>query len=189
MVNMDRSEANREFDIQFVRQMTRGVFERNGFHIRLSVAPPDYTQFEATIPRDGLFPAEYQNRLVHIKGPSLSHWVKNTERYHKNLSCIQTKNAHNATEIEIQDDPSRELQYWLLVFPQHIVLDNQIFSVNDAEGVLPLVHNPITLKGSESGNEFGKDVRGMTLFWSIAVAGGRKIGKETTKAKAKDMFD
>ena len=104
MVNVERPEANREFDIEFVQQMTRGVFERNGFHIRMSVATLDYDKWEATIPRAG-FPSEFTNRLVLVNGPSNTCWERDTDRYHKckNLTCIQTKNAPMGTQLEITD--------------------------------------------------------------------------------------
>jgi hypothetical protein len=188
IVNKEQPEANREFDIQFVQNMTHGNYERNGYHIRLTVAAMDYDAWEATTPNSGGYPPEFERRLIMLKGPSQSSWERNTERYHatKKVNCARTKAAHSGTEIEISKDLARQQSHWLLVFPQGTILDNQIFSDDDGEVAVTL--NPITSKTNDEGNSFRKDMRGLVLFWCIAVAGGRKVGKVTKKPKATELF-
>ena len=187
-VNKEQPEANREFDIQFVQNMTHGNYERNGYHIRLTVAAMDFDAWEATMPNSGSYPPEFERRLMKVKGPSQSSWERNTERYHAtaNVNCERTKAAHNGTEIAISKDLARQQSHWLLVFPQGTILDNQIFS-DDEEVAVTL--NPITSKPNDEGsNGFKKDMRGLVLFWCIAVAGGRKVGKVTKKKRAAELF-
>jgi hypothetical protein len=183
-VDIERPEVNREFGIQYVLQMTQGQYERNGFHIRMTVAALDWDKWEAVIPKQGAYPAEYNNRLVLVKGPSFSYFEKNSEEYHKGSdknNCTHTTKAHTATELEIEKDTARQWTYYLLVFPHNIVLDNSIFS--DDDDILPIVPNPVISLGAN--NAFDKDIRGMVVYWCIAIAGGRKVSrvKDTTDLK------
>jgi hypothetical protein len=188
MVNLARPEANREFDIQYVEKMKAGHYERNGFHIRMTVSCPDYDQWEAYIPKDGVFPMEYHRRLIMVRGPSRTFFECDSAMYHTKgtavIDCPATKNAHLSTEIAIERDDLRQWSYYLLVFDAGVHLDNQIFS--DDEHLLPRVENGLNCKAAD--NVFNKDIRGMTIFWRIAVTGGRKVSRAANQKDAKTMF-
>jgi hypothetical protein len=38
-------------------------------------------------------------------------------------------------------------------------------------------------------NVFGKDIRGMVIYWCIAVAGGRRVENDSKKKRNKDMYN
>jgi hypothetical protein len=181
---MKYPERNAEFDIQYVEQMSHGVYERKGFHIRKTVVTFDWDSYEASIPSN--YRPELSRRLILIKGPSRSFWEKDSELYHESgmVGCDMTRKAHNATEILVNKDYPRQWQYWLLVFPKGTILDNQIFS--EDEEIIPMESNPLMSDGKY--NDFGKDIRGMVIFWCIAVAGGRKVENSSNKKKNKDMY-
>ena len=179
------AERNREFCIQWVEGMDQNnIFKRNGYHIRRSIAPRDFDLWTATIPEG--FEPEYADRLVLVKGPSLDDWVKDGERYHARLDCPATKDAHNETSLAIQEGNSaRQWAFYLICFPYGTVLDNQVFSPD--EGTIPVELNPVQVDAKDD-NPFQKDLRGMTVFWKIAVAGGKKTGSAKKTVEAKKMF-
>jgi hypothetical protein len=183
-VDIRYPERNAEFDIQFVEQMSHGVYERKGFHIRKTVVTFDWDLYEASIPSN--YPLELSRRLILVKGPSRSFWENNSDMYHGTgmVDCDMTRKAHTATEILLEKNHARQWQYWLLVFPQGTVLDNQIFS--EDEDIIPMEGNPVMSDGKT--NDFGKDIRGMVVYWCIAVAGGRRVENSSNRKKNKDMY-
>jgi hypothetical protein len=186
-VNLQRPEANREFDIEHITGIDQDeIYSRNGFHIRRTVAAPDHDDWTATIPTH--YKTQYSKRVIMIKGPSRDYWQRATEKYHENghVNCLATLKAHSATGIAIEEAPARQWSYQLLVFPPSVVLNNHIFSRD--EEVLPIGRNPMKSKAAE--NHFKKDMRAMVLFWKIATKGGKKVGKGTkSKSSVASMFD
>ncbi|KAL7567072.1 hypothetical protein ACA910_002796 [Epithemia clementina (nom. ined.)] len=131
-VDLSKPDHNLAFDIQAVEGIDQDtMFLRNGFHIRKSVAAPDYDLWEATIPMN--FERQWHGRLVLIKGPAQDFWIRSCERYHGagKVACKATKKAHSATEIAIDNSEDCFWAYYLLVFPPSILLDNQIFSKDE----------------------------------------------------------
>ena len=78
-----------------------------------------------------------------------------------------------------------------MVFPPGVQLENKIFSLDD--NIVPVTKNPLKLKKDHPENLFNKEILAMTLFWRIALKGGKKIGgKQSEKkkeAEAKSMFE
>jgi hypothetical protein len=185
-VNIQRAEANRDFDIEHVQNIDQDdTYVRNGFHIRRMVAAEDHDDWTATIPTN--YEPQYAKRIILVKGPSRDYWQRCTHKYHQDghVRCEATKKAHSATEIAIEEDPGRQWTYYLLVFPPSIQLYNLIFSRD--EEVVPLGRNPMKSKAAD--NHFKKDMRAMVLFWKIAIKGGKKVGKGSKKkTKADTLF-
>jgi hypothetical protein len=181
-VDVKHPERNREFSIERVSNIAHNSYTRNGFHIRVPIAPPDFDKWEAFIPNQ--YPA-LQNRVVQVKGPSQSFWIRSTDRYHKKFNCDATEQAHAATELEIAADQSRQLSYWLLVFPENITLDNQIFSDDNVN--LEPGYNAMSTEANET--DINKKLYGMAVYWKIAEIGGRKFQVGKPKPNARRLFD
>jgi hypothetical protein len=162
------------------------AYSHTGFDIRRAVAAPDFDQWEASIPTSGI-PADHEFRVILIKGPSTDFWVRDTERYHKTgkIACEATKTAHSATSIEIQKDVNRQFSYWLLIFPEHVVLDNRIFS-EDATSIRPGYNG---MKVDETETEIGQKLFGLVVFWRIGEVGGRRVGNGQPKPDATKLFN
>jgi hypothetical protein len=126
----------------------------------------------------------HANRLVRLKGPSQNGWFRNSERYHKNLTCASTKNVHQATEIEIERDDDRKSSYWLIVFPKDVVLDNHIFS-KDADIVEPKWNS---LTSTEQENVAEVKLYAIAMMWIIGEDGGRRTSTPSGTPVAKDLF-
>jgi hypothetical protein len=105
--------------------MEHNNYTRSGFHIWTQTAVQDLDLWEATVYTSD---PNLQNRAILIKGPSRCWWFSQAGKYHSDLSCLATKKAHSATVGDIEQDTERHSAYWLLVFPENIVLDNVIFS-------------------------------------------------------------
>jgi hypothetical protein len=186
-INTLHAERNGDFDVEFVNGMDQeGLYSRNGFHIRRTVAVPDHNYWEATIPQG--FPSRLSKRLILVRGPSQDYFQRSAYQYHETMkeSCNATKICHSATQLAIEEDNERQWKYYLLVFPNDTILDNQVFSKD--EHVVPLGKNPITLKSAAANNDFKKDLRAMVLYWRIAVKGGTKHGKQEQKEEISKMF-
>jgi hypothetical protein len=182
VVDLAHPERNREFGIERVSNISHNSYTRNAFHIRLPVAVPDYDQWEASIPTHY---SDLKNRVVEVKGPSRSFWMRDTEKYHKKMKCSATKQTHAATELEIDGDEFRQVAYWLLVFPDHVTLDNQIFS-EDSINVEP-GYSAMSVEANET--EINKKLFGMAVYWRIAEIGGRRVEVGKPKPNARKLFD
>jgi hypothetical protein len=182
VVDLKFPERNRKFGIERVSNISHASYTRNAFHIRLPVAVPDYDQWDATIPNK--YPILRQ-RVVEISGPSMCFWTRHTERYHTKLDCEATKKKHAVTELEIIRNPLRQRAHWLLVFPECITLDNQVFSsdlVNVDTGF-----NPMTSEPNETA--CNKKLYGMAVSWIIAEIGGNQFEVGKPKPNPKQLFD
>jgi hypothetical protein len=76
-----------------------------------------------------------------------------------------------ATEQAITDDPSRQLEYTLLIFKKGINLENHVFS-DDAVYIMAEVNDMVAAIDND-GDEL--EIIGTALFWRIAIAGGSKL--------------
>jgi hypothetical protein len=181
-INVNHPEHNREFNIERVSNIEHNSYTRNGFYIRLPVAPVDFDQWEASIPTH--YPT-LQQRVVQVKGPSRSFWIRSTEWYHKKISCTAMQHVHAATKLEIDANDFCQVSYWLLVFPENITLDNQIFS-NDSIIVEP-GYNAMSTEEAET--EIGKKLYSMAVYWKIAEVGGHRVQSGKLKPSEKKLFD
>ena len=178
-MNTSRPELNREFDIEFVPdfEVEGGgkTWDCPGFHIRALVASfkADHTSWTATIPNPNLYHPELLHRLIMVKGPSQNAWFKDNDVYHGTgmVNCWATKKAHNKTLQAIKNDPARQVVYYLLVFPEEIVLNNLVFG---SDSFLPKIANKMELEAKKS-KKVQKDLRGTAVFWKIAIVGGVQV--------------
>ena len=77
-VNIQRAEANRDFDIEHVQGIDQDdIYVRNGFHIRRMVAADDHDDWTATIPTN--YEPQYAKRIIMVKGPSRDYWLRITK--------------------------------------------------------------------------------------------------------------
>jgi hypothetical protein len=182
-VDLTHPERNQGmFYIEKVPGVDQKGYTRTALNIRVNVPVCDIDHWEATIPNG--YPDDLAQRLVLIKGPSQNFWFSNTDRYHTKLTCAVTKHAHKATDLEIQEDPSRQHAYWLLVFPEGTHLDNGIFS-SDGNNVDARWND---MASDEKSNIAGKLLYGMAIYWNIGVTGGRRIAVTNAKADFSTMF-
>ena len=113
--------------------------------------------------------------------------MKNTNQYHSgktNIKCEATKATHSNTQIQIVNDPVREICWWLLAFCPYIFLDNQILFQDEFK--IPAQYNSVTSLARD--NPTKKDLRGMTVFWAIAVEGGKQIEHDDDGPEDEDLF-
>jgi hypothetical protein len=181
-VDLAHPERHQEFCIERVTKLKDGEHIRTGMQIRRAVPVCDFDRWEATIPRG--YPRDLDYRLVLVEGPSQNYWLRDSTRFHSDLKCNATEQAHQATEIEIADDINRQSLYWLLVFPKDIVLDNQVYS-SDSFNVEPDWNQ---LTSGEKDNPVEKKLYGMVMMWKIAEIGGRRIAMAKRKPDPKKLF-
>ena len=151
-------ERHRNFDVKYVDRIKHGEYVRQGYHIRSNVSVADATLFEATMfAGNGL-----KNRSVLIKGPCRSAWHNEVEDYHRRKAgfCENTKEKHGNTADAIKIDEIRRWHYWLLIFPEDVVLDNAVISGDP----IHVTMERIGLKKSVG----GKECRSSSVYWRIA---------------------
>jgi hypothetical protein len=129
-VNTTSPELNVIFDIERVEQMKKDGWVYNGFHIRALSFEPDVQYYEATMCTKY---DQYEGRAILISAPSRSFLLSLLGGYHAVVGCPSTLTAHNVTKEALSDVGSpRKKQWYLLVFPLGILLNNAVFS-NGAE--------------------------------------------------------
>jgi hypothetical protein len=177
-INIQYPERNREFDIEHVRNIEHNNYIRTGFHIRRSTAFQDCGLWEAKLFNGD--PA-IQDRSILIKGPSRDFWLTKPNLYHRNGTCKSTKYAHVASSLEIDRDTERQFTYWLLVFPEPIVLDSGIFSGDPFAVERGIVGMQTT--------EENIDFHGVVVFWRVSEKyGGWRIRYEKQDS-IRDIFN
>jgi hypothetical protein len=122
LVDCWHPEKNGPFDITCFEELEHNDRDRSGFHIRRSIDPQDMDAWSAFIPNEVEFPrlVPLTGRVLFIKGPSRSFWIRDFKRYHngrKPIACKVTAKFHEKSDTAIASDPNREISYFLLVFP------------------------------------------------------------------------
>ena len=171
-VNVDWPERNNGFEVSFVPSIVHRGYDRAAFVIRKVVALPQNDEWTAIVPHKR-FPS-LASRSILIRGPSQDFWHESAERYHANtanIDCENTKKVHTALETAISKDENRKYSYWLVVFPEDVVLENYVFSDDDTH---------ITKHTNDMADEFKNDdddldIYGMSIYWRIAVSGGELV--------------
>ena len=129
-VDMEYPERHMIFDIEWVLMMRKNNYDRNGFNIGLSVSPMDDEQWSAQVPSSlslsgtasakthPFVPAEFLDRVVLVKGPSIPYEKRCAERrFGPTLSCSQTKDASMTTLERIKEDDAGKWQWHAIIFP------------------------------------------------------------------------
>ena len=125
------------------------------------------------------------SRAIMIRGPSQNHYHKSAELYHQdNVDCGNTFNAHQALQTAISKDVSRQYSYWLIVFPENVVLENFVFSDDDTH--VKRHENDMLSTYMNDGDEM--DIPAISLYWRIAVSGGEQVKHDTSTKKKKFAF-
>jgi hypothetical protein len=172
-VDTAHPERNREFFVQYVDNLEHNSHIRSVFHIRCTTAVQDCDLWEATIHGT-------ESRKILVKGPSRDWWLTKAELYNTQFTCDATKNAHLATGLAIARHETRQWTYWLLVFPESVVLDNVLFSGDPTEIEVHVVGLSTT--------EESIPLQSCMVYWQVSMKfGGRRI-KENTKSSVANLF-
>ena len=183
-VNVSHPERNNGFEVSFVPSILHRGYDRAAFVIRKAVALPQNDDWTAIVPHKR-FPT-LASRSILIRGPSQDFWHASAERYHannQNINCENTKIVHTALETAISKNENRKYSYWLVVFPEDIVLENYVFSDDDTH---------ITKHTNDMADEFKNDdddldIFGMSVYWRIAVSGGELVNPVSAPKKKFDF--
>jgi hypothetical protein len=177
-INIQYPERNREFDVVHFQNFEHNNYIRAGFHIRRSIAFQDRHLWTAK-----LFTGDpaIQDRSILIKGPSRDFWLTKPDLYHRNGTCKSTKYAHMASSVAIVGDVERQFTYWLLVFPEPIVLDSGIFSGDPFEVERGVV-------GMQTREE-NIDFRGVVVFWRVSEKYGGCRLRHEKQDSISDIFN
>jgi hypothetical protein len=179
VINVDTRwpERHREFDVEYADRIQHGEYVRQGYHIRSNVSVADAGQYEATMVKgNGL-----DDRAVLIKGPCRSSWHAEVEDYHRRSGfCENTKELHTNTVDAIKMDEARWFHYWLLIFPEEVVLDNVILSGDPIHVTMGRIGVHKDIGGTECRSSF--------VYWRIAKREGGFRKKQAKKESISDMF-
>jgi hypothetical protein len=189
-VDPSHPERNREFDIERVGKIKHNGYEYNGYHVRTPIAVPDYIHWKAFIPTElpRHLRGKFIKRAMLVKGPAHNFWIRNPTRYHMKQSCLQTSASHTGTQLEIEQDTDRFYSWYLLLWVNCVVLDNQVFSTHPTEVEKKLV--AMECEVTDDDNETGKHLYGMAVCWRIAEKyGSRQVEDTKAKVDAKKLFD
>lgn len=182
LVNFEYPELNSaRFQITHVPNYLHEGFRRSVWEVSVDVPHADFHKWGAQF----LPP----NRIL-VNGPSRSYWQRASilwdEKCHdykdkkKNPFPANEakKQAHQAAELAIEDDPNRQSIYWLVEIPpkEHgdpeVLLDNTILS-GAGNDILRDIRKLQSL-------EF-QGLKGATLAWCIAEHGGVQTEKQEEK--------
>lgn len=187
IVDLDRPESHRGFQVHFIPGIKHKGYNRDGFHISKVVAAPQVNEWEAFIPKK-IYPS-LDGRILQVRGPSQDYWHMSANRYHEdenNIKCPATYKKHRALERAIKDNPKRQLENTLFVFPRDVRLENYVFS-EDGIVVRKFVndmYSSMEVEGDDGIIEF--DIEGVDVYWRIAIDGGEALEE---KPKQKRLFE
>ena len=180
-MNLVHPERTRDFEAHFVSCMKRLGWKRPGVHIRKPILAPDMDHWTASIPPKGRFPL-FENRCVQIKRPAFDFVQRHPELCHDKLKCA-CQAAKEAHEDHLERGNPIECVHHLLVFDEAVVFENAHFA-GEATREVETHHNPITIEGDHSGNEFGENLRCQCVHWEVAFKdGGVKLKDEKDNKK------
>lgn len=183
-VDLAQPERNRDFEAALVLNMERRDSYRTGVVVRKLILPPDEDKWSAEIPPSGEFPM-YRDRCFLVRGPSLDFFQRNPDLYHQKTKCGATKMAHERVAGNKVDD----WVYYLVVFPESIVLDNTHFA-GYVTHKIDTNFNRIQLDEHHPLNEFGKGFRFVYVYWEISLKhGGTKKQPTAPKVDKKKLYD
>jgi hypothetical protein len=144
-------------------------------HANVSVA--DAALFEAMMfTTDG-----HRDWAMLIKGPCCSSWHITVEDYHQHsVFCENTKEKHLNTMEAINMDKARWFHYWLLIFPENVVLDNVIILGDPIHVVMERIGMKKDVNGTECRSSF--------VYWSISKWDGGFHKKQRPRRKLSVIY-
>ena len=170
-------EDHREFCITQVERMLHGHLRKKGYHIRILTDYMCIKKWCATMYRGSV--ADFHNRALLVKGPSRSCWFDNVELYHRADFCKETKDSHFETRMKIASNEARQFQYWLLVFPPDVILDQS------PDGDPDLVErNEIGIMEDVNGIQY----RNLFVFWKVYLRDGGVRTSEPEEVPVPNLF-
>jgi hypothetical protein len=184
IANIEKPERNHGFEISLVPNIEVNGFTRDSFHIRKVTSPPQANDWSATIPKKK-FPS-LAHRAILIRGPSQDYWHQDANRYHKDnlMECAVTKRTHEALQTAITDDGKRAFAYWLIVFPEHILLENHIWS-GDSTNIKKDIND---MQDKFLNVDENINILGIDVYWRVAISGGEKIRQLENNGTRRKLF-
>lgn len=167
-VDLEHSEANREFNVWSIKEKEINNYMRHVYHIRMAVTPGDGNKYIMTV---------RSHNQLEVQGPALSSLQNNIDSYLEKVSCPGLEKAY-------KNQAKRPYSFWLLIFPESIVFDNAVISMDqkDVKKRLIAFKTPMT-------NNPGIELHTMFATWEIADnSRGRIINEEAVIVEA-DLFD
>ena len=126
-VNTNFPESHCEFDIEKVDRFEKAGWVVQGYHIRKDLGASDKGQWQANM----VSYRNCDNKAVLIKGKTRKSCFDEVATYHHAGTLPYVMEKHTRTKANKANDPERKICYWLLVFPDSVVLDNSILSGNN----------------------------------------------------------
>jgi hypothetical protein len=129
VVDFTQPERNDLFLVHHFPAMRCNGFTRNVVEIGRDVFVGDLQgdlRWQACVPT--VVPAEFQSRVIDVKGPSVPYPNRNPTRFNQRcgLNCQASETARHQAIMEILDDPERKFIHYRFVFPWEI--DHRIFN-------------------------------------------------------------
>ena len=150
-------EAHREFDIEEIDRIEHEHWAVKGYHIRTDVGCHDKKEWIAKMVMYNGEP----DKAILIKGKTRKSCYNELATYHHTNTLKFVKEKHLKTKAQLKENADRDYSFWLLVFPQGVVLDNSILSGNN-KTVLMKTSGTSEMKGT--GNFLT-----LIVYWQIAV--------------------
>jgi hypothetical protein len=168
-VDMGRPENNAPFDIAWIPQKIFKEYPRNVVCVRVDACPGDQNKFQMSVPSGA-------ERQLLVRTPSRSLHYSHEEKFHRDGYSAVARNIHLGIHQNISDDPRRAWVYYLIQFPNTVVLDNAVLSQD--------MHHVKRRKVGVSYSEADTGIRGIgsnafMVSWEIAerAAGIRVIAQ------------
>jgi hypothetical protein len=168
-VDMGRPENKGIFDIAWIPQKIIHGYARNVVCVRVDACPGDQNKFQTSVPSG----AEWQ---LLVRTPSRLLHYSQEEKFHRDGYCAVARNIHLGVYQNIVDDPRCAWVYYLLQFPNNVVLDNAVLSQD--------MHEVKRRKVGVSYSEDDTGIKGIVsnafiVSWEIAerAAGTRVIAQ------------
>jgi hypothetical protein len=125
LTNPSHPVHNFPFDITLIEGVDYNDDDHNGFHIRM-----ESSGWKAC---SVFIPNLLTHRAVMVKGPSTrSYCMSPAGLYHQKVDCQVIKTVYEKSNISIKADPNWRTYFFLILFHKDLILDNYIFSGNNA---------------------------------------------------------
>jgi hypothetical protein len=177
-VNLTHMERNGGFEVLGMSEVKHKHKTYDVLEIRHSHMLNDGVYWKANICVE--VPDEFQGRTIMISGPSVDEFSKDKDKsaakFVKDEVCPHSKSARETQLLAIRRNPERQMNYYLMIFPEGCDLDNSVFC-----------DDSLTIKRFKKDMAMKHPVRnkdhhtGSFAIWRIALRGGQEIGEKEEK--------
>ena len=167
------------FSCRFIPSLLKHEWYRPAYHVNRTVHTADVEYVQAEIPPIDAFP-QYAEKCVLISLPSLDYWQRKADVYHRYYPCEATSTVSHVLEGAWNEDESRQVKWYLIVFSEPI--NNTHFS-QSSEPAVATNDNMVKLDADADDNLDEQDIYGTVLFWELALKTGGHPQKKTASAK------